>query len=236
LINKYKINKYNETILPLLMQKNVLIIGASGLIGSELLQLLLRDDKIKTVKAFVRKSLAITDQKLREILVNFEQLEDFKDEFQGDSLFCCIGTTRKKTPDLAAYKAIDYGIVLSAANLARSNHVPQVHLVSAIGADTSSKIFYNRLKGEIEKDVLKLDFPNTVIYQPAMLIGQRSESRPAEFIAQKLMTFFDFFLLGKTQKYHSIEAKKVAESMLDNLHKPKDGATILRYSEMISSK
>ena len=215
------------------MQKNVLIIGASGLIGSELLQLLLRDDKIKTVKAFVRKPLDIKDQKLREILVNFEHLEDFKDEFQGDSLFCCIGTTRKQTPDLAAYQAIDYGIVLSAANLAKSNQVPQLHLVSAIGADTSSKIFYNRLKGEIEKDLLELDFPNTVIYQPSMLIGKRSESRPAEFIAQKLMPFFDVFLLGKAQKYHSIEAKKVAESMLDNLHKPKDGATILRYSEMI---
>jgi uncharacterized protein YbjT (DUF2867 family) len=218
------------------MQKNVLLIGASGLIGSELVQLLLRDDKIKTIKVFVRKTLAITDQKLIELLVDFERLEDFKHEFQGDALFCCIGTTRKKTPDLEAYKAIDYGIVLGASNLARSNQVPQVHLVSAIGADTSSKIFYNRLKGEIEKDIIKLNFPSTFIYQPAMLIGKRSESRPAEFIAQKLMTFFDFFLLGKTQKYHSIEAKKVAESMLDNLHKPKDGATILRYSEMISAK
>jgi uncharacterized protein YbjT (DUF2867 family) len=212
-----------------------LLIGASGLIGSELVQLLLRDDKIKSVKAFVRKSLAITDQKLFELLVDFDCLEDFKHEFQGDALFCCIGTTRKKTPDLAAYKAIDYGIVLSAANLARSNHVPQVHLVSAIGAAISSKIFYNRLKGEIEKDVLKLDFPTTLIYQPAMLIGKRSESRPAEFIAQKLMPFFDVFLLGKTRKYHSIEAKKVAESMLDNLHKPKEGATVLSYSEMISA-
>ena len=218
------------------MQKNVLLIGASGLIGSELVQLLLRDDKIKSLKAFVRKPLDIKDQKLIEILVNFERLEDFKHEFQGDALFCCIGTTRKKTPDLAAYKAIDYGIALSAANLARSNQVPQVHLVSAIGAAVSSKIFYNRLKGEIEKDVLKLDFATTVIYQPAMLIGKRSESRPAEFIAQKLMPFFDVFLLGKAQKYHSIEAKKVAESMLANLHKPKEGATILRYSEMISAK
>jgi uncharacterized protein YbjT (DUF2867 family) len=217
------------------MQKNVLLIGASGLIGSELVQLLLRDDKIKTIKVFVRKSLAITDQKLFELLVDFDCLEDFKHEFQGDALFCCIGTTRKKTPDLAAYKAIDYGIVLSAANLARSNHVPQVHLVSAIGAAISSKIFYNRLKGEIEKDVLKLDFPTTLIYQPAMLIGKRSESRPAEFIAQKLMPFFDVFLLGKAQKYHSIEAKKVAESMLDNLHKPNEGATVLSYSEMISA-
>jgi uncharacterized protein YbjT (DUF2867 family) len=217
------------------MQKNVLLIGASGLIGSELVQLLLRDDKIKSLKVFVRKTLAITDQKLREILVDFEDLEDFKDEFQGDALFCCIGTTRKKTPDLEAYKAIDYGIVLAAANLARSNQVPQVHLVSAIGANISSKIFYNRLKGEIEKDVLKLDFPTTLIYQPAMLIGKRSESRPAEFIAQKLMPFFDVFLLGKTRKYHSIEAKKVAESMLYNLHKSKDGATVLQYEKMINA-
>jgi uncharacterized protein YbjT (DUF2867 family) len=218
------------------MQKNVLLIGASGLIGSELVQLLLRDDKIKSLKVFVRKTLAITDQKLREILVDFEHLEDFKHEFQGDALFCCIGTTRKKTPDLEAYKAIDYGIVLASATLARKNQVPQIHLVSAIGAAVSSKIFYNRLKGEIEKDVLQLNFPTTLIYQPAMLIGKRSESRPAEFIAQKLMPFFDVFLLGKAQKYHSIEAKKVAESMLDNLHKPKEGATILRYSEMISAK
>ena len=217
------------------MQKNVLLIGASGLIGSELVQLLLRDDKIKSVKVFVRKTLAITDQKLREILVDFEHLEDFKDEFQGDALFCCIGTTRKKTPDLAAYKAIDYGIVLAAANIARSNQVPQVHLVSAIGATVSSKIFYNRLKGEIEKDVIKLDFPTTVIYQPAMLLGKRSESRPAECIAQKIMPFFDVFLLGKAQKYHSIEAKKVAESMLDNLHKPKEGVSVLQYEKMINT-
>ena len=234
-MNKYKINKCNETILPLFMQKNVLIIGASGLIGSELLQLLLRDDKIKSVKAFVRNPLDIKDQKLIEILVDFERLEDFKDEFQGDSLFCCIGTTRKKTPDLAAYKAIDYGIVLAAANLARSNQVPQVHLVSAIGAAVSSKIFYNRLKGEIEKDLLELDFASTFIYQPAMLIGKRSESRPAECIAQKLMPFFDLFLLGKAQKYHSIEAKKVAESILDNLHNPKQGAAILTYEKMVNA-
>jgi uncharacterized protein YbjT (DUF2867 family) len=217
------------------MQKNVLLFGASGLIGSELVQLLLRDDKIKSLKVFVRKTLAITDQKLIEILVDFEHLEDFKHEFQGDALFCCIGTTRKKTPDLEAYKAIDYGIVLAAANLAKKNQVPQVHLVSAIGAAVSSKIFYNRLKGEIEKDVLKLDFPTTLIYQPAMLIGKRSESRPAEFIAQKIMPFFDVFLLGKAQKYHSIEAKKVAESMLDNLHKPKEGATVLKYQKMINT-
>jgi len=217
------------------MQKNVLLIGASGLIGSELVQLLLRDDKIKTVKVFVRKSLAIKDQKLRQLLVNFEHLEDFKHEFQGDALFCCIGTTRKKTPDLAAYKAIDYGIILAAATLARSNQVPQVHLVSAIGAAVSSKIFYNRLKGEIEKDVIRLDFPTTLIYQPAMLIGKRNESRPAEFIAQKLMPFFDVFLLGKARKYHSIEAKKVAESMLDNLHKPQKGAIVLQYQKMINT-
>jgi hypothetical protein len=91
------------------------------------------------------------------------------------------------------------------------------------------------LKGEIEKDVLKLDFPTTLIYQPAMLIGKRSESRPAEFIAQKLMPFFDVFLLGKTRKYHSIKAKKVAESMLDYLHKPKEGATVLQYENMINA-
>ena len=86
-----------------------------------------------------------------------------------------------------------------------------------------------------QKDLLKLDFPSTVIYQPAMLIGKRSESRPAECIAQKIMPFFDVFLLGKAQKYHSIEAKKVAESMLDNLHKPKKGAIVLQYENMINA-
>jgi uncharacterized protein YbjT (DUF2867 family) len=217
------------------MQKNVLLIGASGLIGSELLQLLLRDDKIKTVKAFVRKPLDIKDQKLREILVNFEHLEDFKDEFQGDSLFCCIGTTRKQTPDLAAYKAIDYGIVLSAANLARSNQVPQVHLVSAIGADASSKIFYNRLKGEIEKDIIRLNFPSAFIYQPAMLIGKRLELRPFEFISQLIMPVFDLFLFGTSKKYHSIKAIQVAKSMVTNFSTTKKGVTILQYKEMISA-
>ncbi len=216
------------------MRKTVLLIGASGLIGGELLNLLLKDDEIGTVKAFVRKPLKIKNDKLHEICVDFEKLEEFDSEFKGDSLFCCIGTTRKKTPNLDAYKAIDSGIVLSSAKMASNNKVPQIHLVSAIGADISSKIFYNQLKGEIEKDVFKFGFESTFIYQPALLIGKRFEMRPFEFLAQKIMPFFDLFLTKSTRKYHSIRAEKVAKSMHMNFCTPKKGVTILEYNEMIN--
>ncbi|NBR12987.1 MAG: NAD-dependent epimerase/dehydratase family protein [Flavobacteriales bacterium] len=213
------------------MKKEAIVIGASGLIGNQLVRLLLQENDISKVKIFVRKSIGITDKKLEEIIVDFKELEHFKDKFQADALFLCIGTTRKKTPNLEDYKAIDFGINIRSAELAKANNVPKVHLISSVGADSKASNFYLKLKGEIEEALINLKFESTCIYRPSVLIGKRNESRPMETISQKLMPFFDLFMQGKLKKYHSISAKQVAKAMIENSKTNYKGVSFLEYTK-----
>jgi uncharacterized protein YbjT (DUF2867 family) len=149
-------------------------------------------------------------------------------------IYCCVGTTRKKTPDLTDYRNIDFGINIGMAKLAKENGISTVHLISAMGASTTARIFYSKLKGEIEEALKELHFTNCYIYQPSMLIGARTESRRMEFIAQKLCPFFDLFMRGSMKDYHSIKATQIAESMRKNLDQEKDGIHVLRYAEIMA--
>lgn len=211
--------------------KKAIVIGASGLIGKQLVHFLLDDSTFSKVTIFVRKALSISNDKLQQIVLDFKQLEQYSTDFDGSVLFLCIGTTRKKTPNLEEYRAIDYGITLRAANLAKASGIEEVHLISAIGASSNSTIFYNKLKGEIEEDLIKIGFTSTYIYQPSMLIGARDESRPAELIFQKLMPFFDLLMLGSLKKYHSVSKEKLAKAMLKHHLSAKKGIQVLTYSD-----
>jgi uncharacterized protein YbjT (DUF2867 family) len=120
------------------------------------------------------------------------------------------------------------------AKMAKENGFQTVHLISAIGASTSSRIFYSKLKGEIEEALKELSFPNCYIYQPSILIGARTESRPMEYLSQRLSPFIDLFLKGPLKDYHSISAKRIAKSIARNLGKEKPGIHIQRYAEIMS--
>jgi uncharacterized protein YbjT (DUF2867 family) len=211
--------------------KKAIIIGASGLVGNQLVHLLLADTSFSKVTVFVRKTLTISNEKLQQIVLDFKQLEQYNADFEGSVLFLCIGTTRKKTPHLEDYREIDYGITLRAANLAKTNGIQEVHLISAIGANSKSSIFYSKLKGEIEEDLIKIGFTSTYIYQPSMLIGTRGESRPAELLFQKLMPFLDFLMVGSLKKYHSVSKEKLANAMLSHHLKVKKGVHILTFGD-----
>lgn len=211
--------------------KQAIIIGASGLIGNQLVRMLLSDNHFLKVTIFVRKTLPISDEKLHQIVLDFSQLEQYSAEFKGSVLFLCIGTTRKKTPNIEDYRSIDYGITLRAANLAKIAGIEEVHLISAIGANSKSTIFYNKLKGEIEEDLIKIGFISIYIYQPSLLIGNRIDSRPAEFLFQKLMPFFDTFMVGALKKYHSVSNVKLALAMKNYHLKAKKGVHILTYRD-----
>ncbi|MBU3659064.1 MAG: NAD-dependent epimerase/dehydratase family protein [Flavobacteriales bacterium] len=211
--------------------KKAIVIGASGLIGKQLVHFLLDDSTFTKVTIFVRKALPILNEKLQQIVLDFKQLEQYSADFDGSVLFLCIGTTRKKTPNLEEYRAIDYGITLRAANLAKASGIEEVHLISAIGASSNSTIFYNKLKGEIEEDLIKIGFTSTYIYQPSMLIGARDESRPVELIFQKLMPFFDLLMLGSLKKYHSVSKEKLAKAMLKHHLSAKKGIHVMTYSD-----
>jgi uncharacterized protein YbjT (DUF2867 family) len=215
------------------MQKSVVILGATGLVGSALLNELIQDPQVSEIRLLTRRPIAVTLQKVRVFQTDLSQPES--GAFEGVSaLYCCIGTTRKKTPDQTRYRAIDYGMTLAAAVAAKNAGATEVHLVSAIGADIQSKIFYSRLKGEIEQDLLKINFDRTVIYQPSLLIGPRSEKRFGERIAQVFSPIFDLLLFGSLQKYHSISANKLALSMRQHSFQAQKGAQILVYPDLIN--
>jgi uncharacterized protein YbjT (DUF2867 family) len=214
------------------MQKTILLIGANGLIGSEFLKLCLENKNISRIKVLVRNTTGISNPKLIEIITDFQDFSSLKHEIKADAVVFCIGTTRKKTPNLDDYRSIDYGITLQIAAFAKQNGIEEIHLISAIGANAKSSIFYNRLKGEIERDIIALDFNTTCIYRPSLLIGKRKEFRLGELIAQKLAPFFDIILVGSAKKYHSINSTDVAKALLQNLLIEKKRMEILEYEEL----
>ncbi len=217
------------------MPKTITILGASGLIGNELLKLALENKEIEHITILVRKSLHLNNPKLTEVITDFEDLSVLEPIIKGDAIICCLGTTRKKTPNRENYKKIDFGITVGIAKIANTKNIQQIHLISAIGADSTSKIFYNRLKGETEQALLKLIFTQTIIYRPSLLIGKRKEFRFGELIAQKLAPIFDFFLIGSLKKYHSIESKKLSKAIIKYILHNNEKLKILEYSEIIEN-
>jgi len=195
------------------MNKTAIILGASGLTGSILLELLLQDDQYSCVKIFSRKSIEKKDPKIKEFVGDLLQLENFANDFSGDVCFCCIGTTAKKTPDKEMYRKIDFGIPVAAAKLCAKNKIPTYMVISALGADAKSSIFYTRTKGEMEEAVLQENIPNTYLLEPSLIFGDRKESRIGEKIAIVLTKLFGFLLVGKLKKYKGIEAENIAKAM-----------------------
>lgn len=215
------------------MDKKVVIVGATGLVGNALLQEVIQAKEVSEIRVFVRKAIDGLPEKVTQIVTDFSDLSLLKEQVIGAVIYCCVGTTRKKTPNLTDYRNIDFGINIGMAKLAKENGIPTVHLISAIGASTSSRIFYSKLKGEIEEAMKELKFDSCYIYQPSMLIGTRTESRPFEFIGQKLMLFFEGLRLLSKNEYNSIRVETIAKSMIKTLGKEVGGIHIQRYQEMI---
>lgn len=197
------------------MQYKAVIAGASGLVGSSLLNQLLDHPDFSEVLVLARKSLNIQHEKLKQVLLDFDDLAKYQQEINGHAIFCCLGTTRSKTPDLKEYRKIDHDYPVLLANLGAKNSMPQFHLVSSLGADKNSSFFYTKLKGETEEDIKKAKFDSIHIYQPSLLIGNRQEKRIAEPIFTSLAKWIDPLLIGKLKKYKSINAETVAKAMVN---------------------
>src|SRR5690606_10778968 len=191
--------------------KTAIILGATGLTGSILLQKLIEDDSFDKIKLFSRSSAGKNSPKVEEHIIDLFELEKYAEDFKADVVFCCIGTTKAKTPDNEIYKKIDYGIPVAAAKLAKKNGVKTFIVISALGASIKSRTFYNRTKGEMERDVLNQNIVNTYILQPSLIVGDRNESRFGESMAGVFMKIFGFLI---PKKYKSINAETIAQAMM----------------------
>ena len=189
------------------------VIGATGLIGGYLLELLLKDDYFDSVRALVRRPFEPDHPKLEKKLVDFTDAESFRLALEGsDVVFCCIGTTQKKVKgDKEAYRKIDYDITVNAARFSKLNGCEIFVFVSSVGASSKSKNFYLKLKGEIEDAVKAVGLKQVHIMRPSLLLGKRKESRFGEKIAQWVMPVFSFLI---PKIYRPVKAKKVAEQMI----------------------
>ena len=191
--------------------KTALIIGATGLVGKELVQLLLTDNDFETVKIFVRRSSGLTHPKLQEHIVDFENLPAAA--ITGDVIFNCMGTTLKQAGSKEKQAKADVEYPLNFAKIAAENKVPVAMVVSAPGADEKSMIFYSRLKGQLEKQMKELPFDFIRFIQPSVLSGDRKDPRGGEKFfaglidgASKVLPFL--------KKYKSISGKEVAEALV----------------------
>ena len=196
------------------MLKTAIIIGATGLTGGLLLNKLIADDRYDTIKLFSRSSVNNNSKKIKEFIIDLLELQNHKNDFIADEVFCCIGTTKAKTKDQSVYKTIDYGIPLKAARLAKENKIQQFLVISSMGADASSTIFYNRTKGEMERDVLKQKIQRTYLLRPSLIGGKRNEFRFGEYIGKIVMTFLNPILIRNLKKYRMINPEKIATCML----------------------
>lgn len=218
------------------MTKNAVLLGASGLIGSQLLPLLLASDAYSKVVILVRKSLEIQHPKLIEKLVDFENKSQLKEALPDNPvIFCCVGTTQKKVKgNKQAYRKVDYDIPVNIGQLAAEKKALAFLLVSAVGANASSSNFYLQLKGETEAAIGKLDIPSVYIFRPSLLLGNRNESRMGESIAQTLMPPLSFLFSGKYSKYKAITASNVANAMFHASLQVAPGVSVCHWNEMMS--
>ena len=198
-----------------LMSKKAIVAGASGLIGGELLQVLLGDASYDEVVALVRTPVKLSHPKLNQIAIDFDALDEYSHLIKGDVLFCTLGSTQKKTPNLKEYRKIDHDYVVKLAEIAVSNGISQFHLISSIGANLKSSNFYTKMKAETEEDVKGSGIEGLIIYRPSLLTGNRKEHRLAEGLMQGLSRLINPLLIGGLRKYRSIAAKTVAKAMVN---------------------
>jgi len=208
------------------MPYKVILVGASGLIGSNLLSELIRSESISEILLLVRRSSGISNPKVKELILNFDDLNSYSSEFQGDIIYSCLGTTRSETPDSSLYRKIDLEYPLNLATLGLKNGVTQFHIISSLGADAGSSNSYLKLKGELEQELKKLNIPSLHIYQPSFLIGERKENRLADKIMKPIFSLVDPLLIGPLKKYRSIKAADVAKVMLSQSIKENKGTFI----------
>jgi uncharacterized protein YbjT (DUF2867 family) len=203
-----------DEFLPRAEPKTALIAGASGLIGSQLLPLLLAAGRYAKVIAVGRRPLPIVHPKLEQRILDFDQLEEHRLGLIADDVYCCLGTTIRQAGSKEAFYTVDYLYVVKLAALTAGNFAVQLLVVSAIGADAHSRLYYNRVKGEMEDAVRQTPFRAVYLFRPSLLLGERSEQRTGERLGAMLLRVLRPVLQGPLRRYRAIAAADVARAML----------------------
>ena len=216
------------------MNKTVALFGSTGLIGSEILKLLINDYDYKTINVITRKKVTVQSKKIKNYIIDFTNLDSYKKVIKkGDVVIASIGTTQSKVNfNKNEYRKVDYDILLNIARACKSNEASCFSFVSSAGANAKNNNFYLKLKGEIENSIMHLGIKTCLIFRPSLLIGKRNEFRFGEILAQKIMPLFSFLMKSN---YKPIKAIDVAKSIVNESKKVSQGNKVYHYSEMINN-
>ena len=196
------------------MKKTALLAGATGLVGSALLPLLLASGRYNKVIVVGRRPVAVQHPKLVQVVIALDQLESERLRLIADDVFCCLGTTIGQAGSKEAFYKVDFLYVVQLAALTAANFAVQFLVVSALGANAESRFYYNRVKGEMEAAVRQTPFRAIHIFQPSLLLGERPAPRLGERIGAALLGLARPLLRGGWRKYRPVAATTVAQAML----------------------
>ena len=209
--------------------KTALLAGSTGLIGKQLLQLLLNSDRYGKVIALTRQDLPMQHPKLVQVKVDFAKLGEYNEAFVADDIFCCLGTTMAKAHTKEKFYYVDFTLPYLLAKNSLLHGAKQYLLVSALGANKKSSIYYNQVKGEIEEAISNIGFETVHTFRPSLLLGPRVEKRSAEDAAKFFYRIFGFLI---PDKYKAIDSLKVARAMVHFASQHQGGNFIHESTEL----
>ncbi|MFZ3591133.1 oxidoreductase [Bacillus sp. DJP31] len=193
-------------------RKTALVVGATGLVGTELVKILVEAKEYEKVVVWVRKSTGMTNEKLEETIIDFDKIESYKLD-KAKHVFCCLGTTIKKAKTKENFKKVDFDYPVSLAKRAKESDVSNFLVISAMGANEKSGIFYNAVKGQMEEELKRIGLKGLKIFRPSLLLGERNEFRLGEKIAEVVSKGIPFLFNGSLKKYKPIYGSIVAKAM-----------------------
>ena len=212
--------------------KKALVVGGTGLVGSHLVQQLLKSTSFDSIVALVRRSIFSDHPKLTEKIFDFKNLASYENLEFADHVFCCLGTTIKSAGSKEAFKFVDYELPLRFAKWSENSGVKSFSIVTALGANSESNIFYNHVKGRVEEEIQQLQISKIQIFQPSLIMGQRKEFRFGELIGKSIMTIFNPIMIGILGKYRGIHAKIIAKGMIHHLVNSENGIKIFESDQI----
>jgi uncharacterized protein YbjT (DUF2867 family) len=210
--------------------KTAIVLGATGLIGKKVTKHLLKNDAYSTVVILVRKPLNINHPKLKQHIFNYDAIDNTL--LKGDDLFCCLGTTIKTAGSKEAFRKVDLDYVVNVAKAAKENGINHFAVVSAMGANKNSTVFYNQIKGEMEESIKAIGFNSTYIIRPSLLLGDRKEFRFGELIGKFFMITLSFLI---PKKYRAIYDVQVALAMIHFMNQTERGFFVKENDELLNN-
>ncbi|TKH02489.1 NAD-dependent epimerase/dehydratase family protein [Peribacillus simplex] len=197
----------------MMTNKTALILGATGVVGTQLVKEISNSNIYNEIHLLTRREMKFRERKCTGHVVDFDNLSQYAYLFNVTDVFICLGTTIKKAKSKEAFRKVDYDYIIEAAKMAKTSNVEKLLVITAMGANSKSKFFYSRVKGDVEGTLQHLEMNTVHIFRPSLLLGEREEFRAGEKISGVLSTFLKFVFVGPLRPYRAIEANKVAAAM-----------------------